>query len=158
MRVVRYAHSDEGQVRELLAFLPNSYPDAEQWLNRRLTDKSGETHIISLKEGLRIVGAAIVVHKSNDRFKLATLYVKPEFQKLNGGRLLMEEVLAYAETHKAESVYLTADAGMDTTLGVFLSRFGFQLEASKPGLYWPERTENVWVKNFSVPKPAESMI
>lgn len=158
MRVVPYIGSDKTQVRELLAFLPNSYPDAEQWLNRRLTDDSGATHIILLKENSQIIGVAIVVHKSNNRFKLATLYVEPEFQKLNGGRLLMEEALAYAETHKAESVYLTADASMDATLGVFLSRFGFQLEASKPGLYWPERTENVWVKNFSVPKPAESMI
>lgn len=158
MQVVSYISSEEAQVRELLAFLPNSYPDAEQWLNRRFTDDSGATRIILLKEDSRIIGVAITVLKPSNRVKLATLYVEPGFQKLNGGRRLMEEVLKYAENNGAESVYLTADAGMDDTLGVFLSRFDFRLEASKPGLYWPGRTENVWVKNFSVPKPSESVI
>ena len=131
-------------VRRLLRDLPSSYPGAEAWLERRLTDVTeGRAWAAVAREGDSVVGVALAVSKPEARFKLCTLYVAPAHRGRGLGAGLLDAALAAAD---GRETYITASARALHDLGPLLERAGFALTAVARDRYGRGRHEFVLVR------------
>jgi len=136
---------DKDQIVNLLGFLPNQYPEADEWLERRLTEAfNGNAYAFCLFHSGELVGILLGILKPNNKMKISTFYITPEHSGLGLGKILLAAGVATAILEKASAVYLTANARLEKTLGGLLENQGFKLIAAKPDLYIIGDTENIY--------------
>lgn len=99
--------SKVGMVKELLKDLPKDYPNAAEWLDRRLDDNlngQGECWVATYEA--RVVGVSILTPKISS-LKLSTLYVRSKYRGYGLGKMLMRRAIKSANSSGFDEVYLT---------------------------------------------------
>lgn len=138
-------HSREA-LAKLLDFLPVLYPGGKEWLDRRLDDvERGDAHCILLYDGGELAGVSIGVLKPDNRFKICTLYVRPESRRVGGGSALLGEMLRISREHGGRETYITAAHTVSDELGRLLGAAGFSPVVTELHRYGDGRHETIFV-------------
>lgn len=147
------SHRGVGYMRQrivdLLDFLPVLYPGGSDWLARRLDDVvRGDASCVVLERDTEVIGVAIGVIKSESRFKICTLYVRPSARRLGGGSALLAEVLEVAKASGAKHAYITAAHTVSNELWSVLRPSGFRQIVTQLDRYGHGRHETVFIKDL----------
>ena len=145
MLVVRsYQPADRPQLRRLLAFLPEFYPGATDWLEWRLdkleNHEFGSCVVVSC--GQELVAVLIETPTGPRELRLHTFYVDERFR----GQGIGTGLLACAQRHWPRRTYITVSDERDEELRPILEQQGFIPEACQPNAYRPGHDEFVFAR------------
>ena len=91
-----------------------------------------------------ILGAVLLVKKSDDIAKLRLLYLEPESRGLGLGRRLVEECLAFARKAGYSKVTLWTQSSLTAARNIY-EAFGFQLvDSIVHSDFGPEEAAETW--------------
>ncbi|MFP4460660.1 MAG: GNAT family N-acetyltransferase [Thermotogota bacterium] len=91
--------------------------------------KKDALHLLTAKEGVSHIGYCISSIDQNEG-NIESLYLKPDFRKLDLGKLLITESMKWLEEQAVDSISVTVAAGNESVLD-FYRRFGFELSTLK---------------------------
>ena len=104
-----FEHTDSSAVIETLDFLPVLYPSGVSWLRKTLREISiGDANCVVITHNEELIAIAVGKPKSSMRYKVSTLYVKPEYRSRGLGDLLMRHMHSCASNSGARTIYITA--------------------------------------------------
>ncbi|TFC54706.1 MULTISPECIES: GNAT family N-acetyltransferase [unclassified Cryobacterium] len=135
-------------VTALLDFLPALYPDGDAWLAKRLDAiERGDAWCALLEEHGEIAGVSIGVLKVGRRFKICTLYVRPESRGRGGGSALLDTMMQTAKECGAASSYITAAHTVGEEIRRTVEPKGFLPLVTQLNRYGLGRHETVFATN-----------
>lgn len=133
------------RIAGLLDFLPVLYPGGDKWLTRRLTEvERGQAWCAVLDANGELAGVAIGVLKDDRRFKICTLFVRPEMRGQGGGSVLVSEMRRIALEVGATCSYVTVAHTLSDDLWRVLEPAGFQPDVTQLHRYGDGRHETVF--------------
>ena len=139
-----FRSSDWSQVIEVLGFLPDLYPNAHDWLARRLADalrSSAKCDLCVVDDA--IAGVLIQTPKGLDSVKLSTYWVSPEYRGKGIGTTLLGAARTYWHSYH-KSLYVTVAESQIELLDRILFRNNFEISAFVPNRYGSGRNELVY--------------
>jgi GNAT superfamily N-acetyltransferase len=138
---------DHAAVRDLLDFLPALYPGGREWLEGRLADIFvGRAVAVTMNVDDSLAGIAIGILKDSGRFKICTLFVRPEHRRTGVGAGLLDALLSTPESTSSSAVYITAAHTIRREIAPLLSSRGFTMIASVEDRYGAGRHEDVFAR------------
>jgi GNAT superfamily N-acetyltransferase len=132
---------------ELLKFLPQLYPNADAWLEQRLTDVErgiARCTVAILPDRRGLIGVTIETPKPANSLKLSTIYVCEQYQRNGVGAALLRRARRQWIAARLQAVHVTVDAGRRHLLEPLLLSNGFDLTAIDRDRYTVGRDELVF--------------
>ena len=140
-----YRATNRARVTHLLHFLPSLYPNADRWLERRLSEVERGVASGTLAYRSRfIAGIMIEVPKGKRRTKISTFYVDPAFRRQEVGNLLLRNACQRWQNAGIHDVHITANELAAQTLGPLLKKYGFREICREFARYQSGRYEHVY--------------
>ena len=126
-------------VREDIAFLRDSYPNFQEWLNSIVLPgiAAGERTVIVEQRQGRPAGLLILKHTKEER-KLCTLRVRPGFEYKGLGIRMFEAAFDILET--SQPLLSVSEVALPKFSRIF-QHFGFDCSGTYRGLYLPKVSE-----------------
>lgn len=161
LRMIHYSRRHLREVERLLAFLPDYYPGAGAWLERRLeeAERCPGTCRLGFLDG-QLAGITIVTPKSSRRSKLSTIYVDECARGRGLGTALLREVLSGWRDIKIDRGHVTVPACRVPELEPLLLAHGFRKEGLELCRYGPGRDEMIYAWSRTTPSglPLRSLV
>jgi hypothetical protein len=144
-----YAPNDRGKVFGLLAFLPNLYPGASEWLERRLNDvEASKANCTVISQGRLVAGVLIDAPKGRRLVKLSNIYIAPHLHRASLGQRLynFHSKLWWRES---DCAYVTVAQGRLPHIRNFLLRNSYRQIGFENNRYGDGRHEYIFANQFS---------
>lgn len=143
-----YTSSQLNTLLMLLAPLKKFYPGFDDWLPYKVSEP-GTTVTVAMNNE-KIIGVVIGFLKSPSRYKIATVYVHPDYRNQKIGVKLMDSIINTGlKTDTVKEMFLTSDESLLGSLGEFVSSlFQFSPVHAVANRYIPGNTEVYYVRQF----------
>jgi len=140
-----FQRRDRVALFRLLDFLPDLYPNGQEWLDRKLNDVlDGKAYCTLLGTSGGLLGVTIETPKGSKRVKLSTIYVHPIARRRRSGVRLLQSCVRNWESRGYDQASVTVDLGRCATLSPLLINHGFNHTLTLPDRYGPNRDEAVF--------------
>jgi predicted transcriptional regulator/GNAT superfamily N-acetyltransferase len=135
--------ADRGAVCELLHELPELYPDAGAWLERRLDECCARTAACIVAEQRGELCGVVILARKDERLKLCNLFVAPGARGRGIGRALCARAAEFWSGGIHGSVYVTVAPQNLAGVSACLGPYGFAQVTRINDRYGPGRDEIV---------------
>lgn len=125
---------------EITFFLNDSYPGYKDWFSKQIVGCfKNERTILYTKENDKIIGV-IFLKKDNAESKICTLYVLPEYRKMDIATKLIEASFEYLETSKPLATVNSSKLEMFSKI---INKYGWKITEEINDIYNEGETEIV---------------
>jgi ribosomal protein S18 acetylase RimI-like enzyme len=139
----------------LLTSIAERYPNFPIWLERKTRDiqRHQATATAAFANHGEIIGVIIESYKNQERSKISTIYVRPDFRSLGIGSYLLASHLTRSIAEGRRLFYTTFDSSLDADMGGFMKYMGFIPSASHCDRYRTSAIERVYTYTAEKPVP-----
>ena len=133
---------DRKSIRRLLCFLPSLYPDADEWLDRRLDDiEGGHGRCLTIWANRALRGIMIETEKGPAARKISTFYLHASIRRSGIATRLLETRVEEWHSTGIRMVYITMPTNSLHLFDTLLTSHGFARGQASPDRYGEGRDE-----------------